>query len=100
MERRNKVCETFRSLSEKTAFGIKWKGIARVVRPLSIRWRVQMDELHDKGLFHPLVAGAAIYLTEVMASVDSSIGRALIMVIGGLALQIYRKLTRCNCRVE
>ncbi|HKR42867.1 MAG TPA: hypothetical protein VJU59_24840 [Paraburkholderia sp.] len=59
-----------------------------------------MDELHDKGLFHPLVAGAAIYLTEVMASVDSSIGRALIMVIGGLALQIYRKLTHCNCRVE
>ncbi|MEX3951356.1 hypothetical protein AB4Y40_26815 [Paraburkholderia sp. EG287B] len=59
-----------------------------------------MDELHDKGLFHPLVAGAAIYFTEVMASVDSSIGRALIVVIGGLALQIFRKLTRCNCRVE
>ncbi|MEM5400347.1 MULTISPECIES: hypothetical protein [Paraburkholderia] len=59
-----------------------------------------MDELHDKGLFHPLVAGAAIYLAEIMASVDSSIGRAVIVVIGGLALQIYRKLTRCNCRVE
>ncbi|MCP3707733.1 hypothetical protein M3I54_12180 [Paraburkholderia sp. CNPSo 3274] len=59
-----------------------------------------MDELHNKAPFHPLIAGAAIYLTEVMASVDSSIGGALIVVTGGLAFQIYRKLTRCNCRAE
>ncbi|WP_321924259.1 hypothetical protein [Paraburkholderia guartelaensis] len=59
-----------------------------------------MDELHEKGLSHPLIAGAAIYFTDVMASVDSSIGRALIVVAGGLALQIYRKFMRCNCRVE
>jgi len=100
MERRNQICETLQRISEKAAFDIKWKGIARVVRPRSIRWRVQVNELHDKGLFHPLVAGAAIYLTEVMASVDSSVGGALIVVISGLAFQIYRKLTRCNCRVE
>ncbi|MEX3921691.1 hypothetical protein AB4Y43_36700 [Paraburkholderia sp. BR10872] len=59
-----------------------------------------MDEFRDKGLSHPLVAGAAIYLTEVMTSVDSSVGRALIVVAGGLALQLYRKFARCNCRVE
>jgi hypothetical protein len=35
-----------------------------------------------------------------MASVNSSIGGALIVAIGGLAFDIYRKLTRCNCRVE
>jgi hypothetical protein len=59
-----------------------------------------VDELHNKGIFHPLFVGAAIYLTEVMASVDSSIGGALVVVTGALAFQIYRKLTRCNCRVE
>lgn len=59
-----------------------------------------MDELHGKALLHPLIAGATIYLCEVMASVDMSIGRALLMVIGGLAFGIYRKLMRCNCRVE
>lgn len=99
MEKRNQVCEPLQRISEKAAFGIKWKGIVPAIRLRSIRWRVRMDELHNKALFHPLIAGAAIYLTEVMARVDSSIGRALIVVIGGLAFDIYRKLTRCNFRV-
>ena len=55
-----------------------------------------MNELHTRTRFHPLIAGAAIYLTEVMASVDSSIGGALIVVASGLAFQLYRKLTRCH----
>jgi hypothetical protein len=59
-----------------------------------------VHELHNRVLFHPQIAAAAIYLTEVMASVDSSIGGALIVVSGELALQLYRKLSRCNCRVE
>jgi hypothetical protein len=100
MEKRNQICGSSQRISENVAFGIKWKGIARVVWLRSISWRVQMDELHGKALFHPLMAGAAIYLTEVMASVNSSIGGALIVVTGGLALGIYRKLMRCNCRVE
>ena len=100
MEKRNQICETLQRISEKIALGIKWKGIARAVRLRSIRWRVQAGELHHKALFHPLIAGAAIYLTEVMARADSGIGGALIVATGGLAFGIYRKLTRCNSRVE
>jgi hypothetical protein len=100
MEKRNHICETSRRSRENAAFIIKWKGIARAVQLRSIRWRVQANELHNKALFHPLIAGAAIYLTNAMASVNSSIGGALIVAIGGLAFDLYRKLTRCNCRVE
>jgi Na+/pantothenate symporter len=59
-----------------------------------------VHELRDKVLFHPQIAAAAIYLTEVMTSVDSSIGGALIVVSGELARQLYRKISRCNCCVE
>jgi hypothetical protein len=100
MENRNQICETLQRISERAALGIKWKGIACAVRLRSIRWRVQAGELQNKALFHPLIAGTMIYLTKVMASVDSSIGRALIVATAGLAFEIYRKLTRCNSRVE
>ena len=59
-----------------------------------------MDDLRSKTLYHPLIAAAAIYLTEVMVSVDSSIGGALVIVAGGLALQLDRSFTRCKCCVE
>jgi hypothetical protein len=59
-----------------------------------------MDPLHDKALFHPRIAEAVIYLTEVMVSVDSSIGGALVVVAGRLAWQLYRSLARCNCCAE
>ncbi len=58
-----------------------------------------MDDLLSKTLYHPLIAAATIYLTEVMVSVDSSIGGALVIVTGGLALQLYRSFTRCKCCV-
>ncbi|MFP6561831.1 hypothetical protein WJ542_26515 [Paraburkholderia sp. B3] len=58
-----------------------------------------MHNLRNRALFHPRIAAAAVYLAEVMTSVDSSIGGALIVVAGGLALQLYRKFTRCHCCV-
>jgi hypothetical protein len=54
-----------------------------------------MDDIPSKALLHSRIAEAAIYLTEVMVSVDSSIGGALVVVSGRLAWQLYRKLTRC-----
>jgi hypothetical protein len=99
MDDRNKLYESFSRIDTKAGADIECKGMARVVRRQSGRWRIQVDELHNKVLFHPLIAGASIYLTEVMARVDSSIGSALIMVAVGLALELYRKLTRRPCCV-
>lgn len=59
-----------------------------------------MDDLLSKTLYHPLIAAATIYLTEVMVSVDSSIGGALVIVAGGLALQLFRSFMRYKCCVE
>ncbi|QBR01502.1 hypothetical protein [Paraburkholderia pallida] len=59
-----------------------------------------MDDLRTRALYHPLIAAATIYLTEVMVSVDSSVGGALVVLAGGLALQLYRSFTRGKYCVE
>ncbi len=42
-------------------------------------WSIEMDDLISRIVYHPKVAHPAIYLTEIMARADSSIGAAIVV---------------------
>jgi hypothetical protein len=98
--KRNRACAAWQDMHRKLDFGNGRKSNLRIALSRSVCWRTQVDDLRNRTLYHPLIAGAAIYLTEVMVSVDSSVGGALVVVAGGLALQLFRNFTRCKCCAE
>jgi hypothetical protein len=47
-----------------------------------------MKLLLSKTVYRPAIAHLVIYLTEIMSGVDFSIGAAMVVLIGALAIQL------------
>ena len=57
-------------------------------------WRSEMGQLLNRALYHPWIAHPAIYLTELMSSVDWSIGAAMIVLVGTCSALLMRTCRR------